>query len=98
MKRKGIFLLVLLAGGLIKSAAAQSPHYSSELGLVGGRGIWPFVLYLGDLIFLGASFYTKQTEFYVWTITREKSPVFYWCVMSLLAALAVWFSWSLCRG
>ena len=98
MKRKNQLLFLLVVVGLIQPSSAQSPHYSSEHGLVGGRGIWPFLLYLGYLIFLGASFYTKQTEFYAWTITREKNPVLYWCVMSLLAALAVWFGWSLCRG
>jgi len=95
MKHKNQFLFLLVILGLLSSAAAQSPHYYSELGLVGGRGIWPFVLYLCYLIFFGASFYTKQTEFYVWTITREKSPVLYWCVMTVLAALAIWFGVSL---
>ena len=85
-----IRLLPLVLFGLVGSASAQSPHFS-DLGIVGGRGIWPFLLYLGFLIFLGGSFYTKQTEFYAWTISKEKSPVLYWCVMFVLTALAVWF-------
>ena len=54
----------------------------TEHGLVGGRGVWPYLLYVGLLIFLGGSIYTKQTEFYAWTITKERCPILYWCVMS----------------
>jgi hypothetical protein len=95
VKRKTKILFLAVVDGAISSASAQPPHYSTDHGIVGGRGLWPFLLYLGYLIFLGASFYTKQTEFYVWTITREKSPVVYWWVMTVLTALAIWFGVSL---
>jgi hypothetical protein len=50
---------------------------------------------LGYLIFVGASFFTKQTEFYLWTLSKERSPVLYWGMMALLTALAILFGWSL---
>jgi hypothetical protein len=94
MKRKNQLLFLLVVVGLIQAASAQSPHFS-DYGIVGGRGVWPFLLYLGFLIFLGGSFYTKQAEFYAWTLTREKHPILYWTLMCLLTALAIWFGWSL---
>ena len=84
----------LVLFGLAESVSAQSPHFS-DLGIVGDRGVWPFLLYLGFLIFLGGSLYTKQTEFYAWTIYKQKSPFLYWCIIFVLTSLAVCFAWCL---
>jgi hypothetical protein len=95
MKTKRSSAISLPAGIWITCASAQAANYPTDHGFVGGRGIWPYLLYLGYLIFVGASLHTNQTEFYVWTITRKKSPVLYWLVMTVLAALAIWFGVSL---
>ena len=95
MKRKTKILFLQVVAAALSPACAQAAQYSTYHGIVGGRGLCPFLLYSGYLIFLGASFYMKQTEFYVLTITKEKSPVLYWCVMTVLAALAIWFGVSL---
>ena len=93
MTSKRISKALLLTGCLLKTASVQAA--TTDHGLVGGRGVWPFFLYLGYLIFVGASFFTKQTEFYLWTLSRERSPVLYWGMMALLTALAILFGWSL---
>ncbi len=92
MSLKKFLLLFLMIEGM-NSASAQSAHFPPSYGLVGGRGIFPFLLYLGFLIFLGGSFYTKQTEFYVWTVRRGESPIIYWLIMGIFTLLAVWFGW-----
>jgi len=95
MKTKRSSAIFSPAGIWITCASAQAANYPTDHGFVGGRGICPYFLYLGYLIFVGASLHTNQTEFYVWTITRKKSPVLYWLVMTVLAALAIWFGVSL---